>query len=245
MPVFWIGFGAVVFLGASFYFYFFFPNFQVQILQISGNQKIQTIQIEDLAWQRIDKKLLGLPYKSIFTINTQTIKKALLTGFPILENVDIQKSYFDKIIIQVTEREPFAVFCPNQAVSDCFTIDKNGVIYENMQNPADGNFILRQNIGQTVLQTGQHLIDKNSMDGIFKIRSNLKNSFQVDLKEALVSNPLIVTTAENWKIYFNPEADINLQIMKMNALLNDEISLAARKNLEYIYLQYKDRAYYK
>jgi hypothetical protein len=36
-----------------------------------------------------------------------------------------------------------------------------------------------------------------------------------------------------------------LQIKKMDALLQTEIPPDARKKLQYIYLQYKDRAYYK
>ena len=35
------------------------------------------------------------------------------------------------------------------------------------------------------------------------------------------------------------------QITKMNLLLEQEIVPAQRKNIEYIYLQYQDKAYYK
>ena len=69
--------------------------------------------------------------------------------------------------------------------------------------------------------------------------------FQIYIKEAFVSNPLILKTSESWKLYVDPDGDIQSQITKMKLLLKDQITPAVRQNLQYIYLQYKDRAYYK
>jgi hypothetical protein len=74
----------------------------------------------------------------------------------------------------------------------------------------------------------------------------LKDNFQINLEEALVTSPLRldVNTSENWRIYFDlgPDSDINLQLTKLNLLLNGGISTASRKTLRYIDLRPKDRA---
>jgi hypothetical protein len=55
------------------------------------------------------------------------------------------------------------------------------------------------------------------------------------------------TINEGWQIYFSldPDSDINTQLVKLNLLLSGEIPLENRKNLEYIDLRFKDRAFYK
>jgi hypothetical protein len=58
---------------------------------------------------------------------------------------------------------------------------------------------------------------------------------------------LDIKTNENWQIYFdlNSMSDTDLKIAKLNLLLNGEITPEIRKNLQYIDLRFKDRAYYK
>ena len=118
------------------------------------------------------------------------------------------------------------------------------MVFEETNTDTDMMTITKEQTNDAI-STGENAIEKNIMDGIYKVQKNLKNNFQVDVKEAFVSNPLVFTTAENWKIYFDPKFDIDSQIIKMNALLKDQITPEARKKLQYIYLQYKDRAYYK
>jgi len=81
---------------------------------------------------------------------------------------------------------------------------------------------------------------------ILQIQGNLKDNFQINVKEAAISLPerLNIKTSENWQIYFNLESDINLQITKLNLPLKEEISPEKRENLEYIDVRFS-RAYYK
>jgi hypothetical protein len=94
--------------------------------------------------------------------------------------------------------------------------------------------------------TGEDVVAQNIINAISKIQKSLKDNFQIDLKEALVASSvrLNVTTSENWQIYFDlsPESDINLQLTKLNLLLNGGMSADSRKNLRYIDLRPQDRA---
>ena len=93
---------------------------------------------------------------------------------------------------------------------------------------------------------GQKLIEKELLDLILRIQGNLKENFQIDIKEAAISLPkrLDIKTSENWQIYFNLESDIDLQIIKLNLLLKQEITAEIREELEYIDLRFT-RVYYK
>ena len=93
---------------------------------------------------------------------------------------------------------------------------------------------------------GQEVVKKELLDLILRIQGNLKDGFQIDTKEAILSLPkrLDIKTSENWQIYLNLESDINLQITKLNLLLEEEITPEIKETLEYIDLRFT-RVYYK
>lgn len=244
-PVFWAMVLALVIIISFFYLVFFWSKFQIQSIQVSGNVKVQIQEIEDVVTENIYKKLLWLSHKSIFIADTQKITSDILQKFPAIEKVYVKKKYPDSLMVKITERNQFAVFCTQPSEKNCFSIDKSGIVFEAVKSREKNILLLTSDQDNKEVFTGENVIQKNVIDTISKIQAELKNNFQIDIQEAFVSNPLILRTSENWKLYFDPEGDIQSQITKMNALLKDQITPTARKNLEYIYLQYKDRAYYK
>ncbi len=236
--LFWIGILLLILLSSVFYLIFLFEGLQIQTIQVSGNEKNKTEDIQSFAWET-------LGFKNIFIVNTDTLKKNLLAGFVGIEDMKIEKELFESLHLQIIERKPVAIFCQDNDNKNCFFIDKNGVIYESTNTTDNYGFIVRPFDASRIKQIGQIAITKNNMDAMIKIQQNLKDNFQINVRQVFSSNPLVVTTTEGWKIYFDPETNIDLQISKMNTLLKNQISTSARKNLQYIYLQYKDRAYYK
>ncbi len=237
-PWFWIVLLVLIVIGSIFYFVFLFPKFQITKINILGNEQIQAKDIEYVVWQDLSKNIFS---KSIFTIDSKRLIKDILNKFPGIEDIKVEKKWPQDIILKIKERQVFASFCEND---NCFSIDNSGVIFEKLEGNSQ-NMILRKELGGKEIFLGEKIVEKNIIDIISKVENDLKNNFQINIKEVLVSNFLIFKTSENWQIYFDPSSDINLQITKMNILLKDEIPATARKNIQYMYLQYKDRAYYK
>lgn len=243
-PLFWV---FLVFLTiiALLYFILFSQKFQTVKIDVLGNEEVKAKDIESIAWQNINKKIdagiIQISTKSIFIVNKEDLIKDILNEFPNIGEVKVQKELPNNLILKVTERQPFAVFCNNDK---CFFIDEKGIIFEQPKDIPDEMVIIRKQSIKTP-ELRENIIDRNIVNIISKIKHNLKNNFQIGIEEILVSETLVFKTSENWLIYFDPTRDIDLQITKMNALLRDEISEGDRKNLQYIYLQYKDRAYYK
>src|SRR3989338_7682053 len=242
-PLFWIALLVAAMSVGIFYLFFFFPPFQVQTISISGNEKITSQDIEAIAWQNVDKNLLGLGHKSMFTVNTVALRENLLARFPGLGEVNVTKRWLKDLGINISERQAAAIFCEGDSTQNCFVIDKNGVIFEPAYSTA-GNLIVRQTVAGAKLSIGQTLVDKDMMASINRLKDALKNNFQIELRQALAANPLVITTHEGWQIHFDPEQDIGAQLTKLDLLLKNEITPTTRENLDYIYLQYKDRAYY-
>ena len=78
---------------------------------------------------------------------------------------------------------------------------------------------------------------------------DLRDKFKINLREAMITTPirLDMQTSENWNIYMDvgPDSNTDMQLTKLNLLLSGDITPETRKNLEYVDLRFKDRAYYK
>ncbi|MCX6718383.1 MAG: FtsQ-type POTRA domain-containing protein [Candidatus Staskawiczbacteria bacterium] len=239
---FWI---AILFLAViifAFYFLFFYPGIQVKNIEISGNQKIQSQDIKNLVSHSVDSK-------SIFFINSGKISKEILEKFPAIEKVAVNKNFPQTLALDIAERKSVGAYClsasSEQANNNCFSIDKNGIVFETAEGNPDNLTIMQTGENKDVF-IGQEAVAENIIDAIYKIKKILKDNFQIDLKTALVASSakLDITTKENWQIYFDlgPDSDVNSQIVKLNLLLDKGISQDSRKNLRYIDLRPKDRA---
>lgn len=185
--------------------------------------------------------------KSIFLVNPGNLDKKILEEFPAIEDINIRKKLPQTLFLEITERRPAGVFCDDQ--NKCFLIDNNGIIYEEVGDIPQDMVVVRQSINGDVLSTGSDAVQKNIINFISKIQKNLKDNFQIDLANALISSPLRldVKTKESWQIYFDIEEgfDVNSQIARLNLLLSSDITPEVRKTLQYIDLRFRDRAFYK
>ncbi len=241
-PVFWI-FLLLILVIIFLYVILFWPKFQVSKIEVMGNEKIQGKDIKHVAFDAASRKIFNISSKSIFMVDVKSLEKSILDKFPDIQSVTIKKMYPNDITLQVTERTPFMVFCQN--TTDCFFIDINGVAFEKVKEVPQGMAVIIKDFDGKEVYLGKTVIEKGAMDMISVIASNLKDNFQIGVKEVLVGNSLIFTTSENWKVYFDLALDVRPQVTKMNVLLKDQITAKDRKKLQYIYLQYKDRAYFK
>ena len=249
--VFWYAILLFIIILAVFYFLLFLPEIQIKNIEISGNEKVDNSSIEAVSENSINKKIINfynfsIISKSIFLANLQNINNNILNKFPQIDSIEIKKEFPKTLILKVKERIPVAVFCQSGAIEKCFFIDKKGVIFEELPAVPQGMFVVQQTLNVKNVFVGENVIDKNVMEAILKIEKTLKNNFQINILSALISAPLKldITTAENWRIYFDLNSNIALQAVKMDLLLKNEIFPDARKKLQYIDLRF-DRAYYK
>lgn len=246
---FWILVLVIILTGTCTYFAVFYPGLQICNINISGNQKINTNDIKNIISRDIDQKLLGiLPTKSILLVNENTLQKDILKDFPVIGKVTFQRQFPQTISCQVEERAMIGVYCDNS--QKCFLIDKSGVIFQDIvpEILSSNYFIVRQEENKNSV-IGESVVTDKIINTILNIQKDLKDNFQIDIKEALLSTPtrLNIKTGENWQIYFDTEniEDVDLQLEKLNLLLKGDITQEIRKTLQYIDLRFKDRAYYK
>lgn len=251
---FWLLVLVLVLVLLSSYLLLFYQGLQVESIFISGNQKVKTYDLEEIISGKINIKLIDLGFlklstKSILLINPKKINQEILVQFPVIKTISINKKYPKTLMLSINERKPIGVYCAGDTTEEYFLIDEDGIIFEKLDLMPDNTTIVRQTFKSGNVFTGKEVVSSNVIRAITEIQKNLKDNFQIDLKEVFVVSPLRmnVTINEGWQIYFSldPDSNINTQLVKLNLLLSGEIPLENRKNLEYIDLRFKDRAFYK
>lgn len=248
-PLFWLSVLVIILIGAGGYFVFFYPKFQVAHVEVLGNQVVNTDDLNQAIWNQVNAKFsitkfASIPLKNIMLVDSQKINDSLLQKFPNLDQVFVKKRMPDSVVVTVSERVAVAVFCADENQEHCFLIDRKGVLFEKLAEPKPDMIIIENSMVKNPA-LGQSVVQESTVSAIKKISENLQNNFSITATKATIGNTLIISTNENWKLYLDITGNIDLQITKMNALLKNQIPVEERQKLQYIYLQFKDRAYYK
>ncbi len=255
---FWFSILILIIVSVIIYFSFFYSGFQLKNIIISGNIKVKTSNLYSVAYEDANTNLISLgkikiTSRSIFWIDESRINRDILAQFPDVERLTMNRDFPQTLVLVVQERKPVGVFCPSssddfsaQTNLGCFLIDQSGVIFNPLAVITSGMTIVRENMGDSQVYAGQGVVTKNAISAIAKIQKTLKDDFQIDLTQALITGPvrLNIDTGENWHIYFDlsPDSSVDTQLSELGLLLNGGISADSRKNLRYIDLRPKDRA---
>lgn len=226
---------------AIFYFLFFSSVFQIKNIKISGNKKVLTKDIEKKVSEKIENRILFLKTKSIFLVDFKEISKALLEEFPKIRKVDLARDFPNALGLKIQERKPAFLFCN----SECFLIDKKGVIFERTENIETLSIIKFQEPEKMAFSLGEKIFEEDFLSKILEIKKRIKERLQIEIKEFIVSKEkLTAKSAQGWQIYFNLKGDIDWQLTELILILEKQIPSERRDELEYIDLRFS-RVYYK
>ncbi len=239
----------VILFFAISYFLLFAKFFSINNINISGNKDISTEDIFKISNNKVNKKLFSLGSwqvisRSFFLTNPNYIKEEIVNQFPKVNEILVQKKMFQTLEIEIKEREAKAIFCNNQLNKDCYFVDKSGIAFDFLETLPTGFFIIRDDKEAVA---GKEIVNQNIIDGILKAKQILKDNYNIDIEDVLITTPLRlnIKTSENWQVYLTTDSDLDTQITKLDLLLKEEITESVRKKLQYIDLRFKDRAYYK
>lgn len=241
---FWLGILISIVIGVIFYSLFFSETFQVKKIIVTGEKKVSTEEIKQFIEERLENKILFFPTKSVFLVKTNKIRKDVLNNFPQIAELEIKRGLTDSLNVLVVERLSFAVWCKEE---NCFLLDNEGVVFEETSPETELTKIIdKQNL--ITPTSGERVIEKEKLSQIIsEIVPEFKTGLKIPIKEFTISSQdkLIILVDEGWEIYFNLEGDIEWQITKLRAVLEEGIPAERRKDLEYIELRFGDLATFR
>jgi cell division septal protein FtsQ len=256
-PVFWL---TLVFLLIGIgLFYFICLSSVVQIKNIRIEKESvevgpgvslisdQTIQdINALIEKRITKEIFSQKSKSILLTNNQKIRKEIMAQFPEIAQIEIEKKFSQGAINFYLSRKRGVALWRKE--TDCFLLDKLGIIFSQASEIDQELFKITKLNDQEELILGKELINAQKLAQILDIFSRIEKTEGLQLKiagfEIESDEKLNIITDQGWKIYLNPEGNVDWQLTKLEISLK-EIPLENRKKLDYIELRFNNFAPYK
>ncbi|MBZ1348533.1 MAG: hypothetical protein KYQ20_02130 [Candidatus Nealsonbacteria bacterium] len=214
--------------------------------------------------EQLDNKIIFWETRSIFLSNLKKIEENILNEFLLIANIEISRKFPRTIYVVIEKRKPIAVWC--QVLSEetkllgeekpCFLLDKQGVIFEKhiqvlpritTMGAIQGKPKIIDRENRPIFGLGDKVIRETKLFQILDTLSVLELEIKIPIKkvEIISAHKLTFKTLETWDIYFNFQADIEWQLTKLVAVLQEKIPLEKRQDLMYIELRFEDFASFK
>jgi len=238
---FWFSFLFLSILTGLLYLFIFSSVFQIKEIQVSGANKSLGQEI---------KEIISANAQNIFLTNFQAITNDILSSYPQIGKVSLKRKLPDKLLAQIEERKPVAVFFrpdpksrlkffKGQLNNDYFFVDDQGIVFEETTNQDLNLPFIKSKAAIYRFDLGQEIIKKDYLEKILKINSGINNNVQISEIFLVSENRLNIKTLLGWEIYFNPKQDLAWQIEELDIVLKEKIPLEQRGNLEYIDLRFE------
>lgn len=235
---FWISFFILVLIFGLSYLFIFSQVFRIKEIKISNVDDSLKLKVEEVIKNEIGS--------NIFLVNFEKMNKEILSQFSEIVELDFKRKFPSTLIIQIAERESVGVWC-YQTYDECFFIDREGIIFKKTKTELMQEEVMIVSLKkEEALVSGKEILVPQILELILKIKEEFEENLKIEIENfTIVSEKrLNIKTNENWEIYFNLEKDIKLEVTKLKALLEKEISPEERRNLEYIDLRF-EKIFYK
>jgi cell division septal protein FtsQ len=169
------------------------------------------------------------------------ISKDVLGKFLLIGDVKLKRNFFNALSVDVSERKPVAVLLQGENI---FNLDQEGIIFEKAFLE-DGLMMIIDR--QKTNNLGEKAIEKEKLSQILRVNSKLKSDFNIAVQwfEIESDEKINLVMPEGWKAYFDFNKDIDWQVTKLKAVLEEKIPPEKRKDLEYIELRFGNFAPFK
>jgi len=115
-------------------------------IEIKGNEVITDKELEEIADEYVSGYYFGLFDRSnIFIYSRKKIENEIVAKFPRVKEIDVDFENFNKISINVLERESVGVWC-NSDESRCFFLDETGFVFAKAPQFSHSPFFVYQGL---------------------------------------------------------------------------------------------------
>jgi cell division septal protein FtsQ len=216
---------------------------QVRNLAVLGADTVPQGNIKTAIQNYISgNKFFVIPKSDIFFINKNGLATALLAQFPRLQSVEINKQFFDKgLEIAVAERSADFLWC--SVSSQCYFMNKSGLVFEKSNNNSDKIIFTGVLSGNPIMKNFVSGVEMQNYIKLIEVFANAH--FQITSINVEAGDKTVVKINAG-DIIFNPE-DGDLTSAAQNAILliNQIIGKAPSAKFNYIDTRFGNKMFYK
>jgi len=248
----------------SIYFFIFSSFYQINNIEVFGNEIISTDDILDIVDQTLNKKyLLVLKNENIFIFNRKHLKEKIEEKI-VLESIKIEKILPNTIRLTIKEKDAILKWVTNNQE---YLLDVNGLIIkrfykesipdifrlaeiqQNQTNLDEKDRLIVINLANQNVNLGEQVLQPEHIRFIIKLIEKLSEINYLSVRYIAVPNnfPKYIEIGINpdWKIFFNLADSVDSQINRLAVLIKEKIKENNISRLEYIDLRLGESIYYK
>ncbi len=244
----------ISFFGVSFYMFFFSGYLKMSNIKITGNNEINSFDIQNSLSGYLQVNFLKIiPKDNFLFISEKKVSELLKNNFKKIRAVTVSKEFPDSISINIDERKAVLVWCSGEK---CFLIDENGTAYSvadfNSSEISQNHLIRINDMSERDIAIGQKITDYDFEQYVIGIKNALKG---IDLKinsgddaystPSNVANEIDVKVESDVKIYFSTQFSLMSAIDSLDIIFKKEITRDKLESIEYIDLRSEGKVFYK
>jgi len=238
---FWFFLLFLIITGGFLYLLLFFKYFWVSSVDVRGTQTINSANVAEVIGRGAENRFL-FASRSIFAYSVTNGENELKKMYPAIEGVTITKKLPNALMVNIRERSAVALWFSGQRF---YKIDKFGIIFE--ETSQEDRLLIKSSQDKKTVRIGDQAIKEEMVEVITKIERSVKRDSGLIAIEALIEEDKQITikTADGWDIYFDPKSDIGWQLTKLKAVLEKQVPVDRRGDLEYIDVRFGNLAPYR
>ncbi len=228
--------------GISFFGFLFSPFFQEKKIIILGINLVKENELKNVIERGLSKKIGFFETKNVFLADLGKISGDIVLKFPQIFKISISRNFRREIAVVVNERKPEGILCNS---ASCFYYDKGGIIFE--ESFEDFRPKIKTESPDYNIKIGNKELPEKIINAVSRTQKALSENFSVKDMDFIISQDarnLTVETSEGWKVFFDPEGDIELQVANLISLLKEINGEKERQKVDYINLRYS-KIFYK
>lgn len=238
---------AVVFLLVGLVYLFRMDQIRIKEVSVDSENLILRDQVKKEVEEMIGSYYLKvLPKNSFFFVPEENIKSKILTDFPKVKSVVLEKTFPNKISISFDERKQEALLCYGK---NCGFLDKSGFVFEKAPYFSGDSYLkffdeISSSTDKT-LAIGKNVIEAAKFEKIINF-IDLSNKGGVLITKVYLKEGDFykLVTKEGWSIFINDNVDTAVAFDNLMLGLKGTIK-DKRKNLDYIDLRFGSKVPFK
>lgn len=251
LTIFFVCIAGALFFATMLVWSFHASFWRISSVHVSGVKTVATSTVADYVTKRLDGEFaFVIPKNNILFYPKRYIRDLLLKDLPVLAEVRIHADSFNTISVEVTERQPKALWCGADVTSavPCFLVDEDGVVYAAALT-LSGNVHTKYYgalLGTTTPKQFVTSAEFRSVSALVEtIAAHQKNDQLVSV--SIDSHKDVrMRFASNFELLFGISVDAGDLYERFTlALQSDPFRQHAIGDFEYLDLRFGDKLYYK
>ncbi len=242
--LFFILFLSIVYLGV---FLLRQERFLITDVVIEGDNIVDRSEMIQVVRRLLDGKYLWLvPRANSLIYPRGAIKHNLISTFPRLMTVDLSLDAERKLLVNIEERSPFALYCP--VSGDCYFLDESGLIFASAPSFSRGVYFVYVALNMIESPIGQRFVPSDEFQSLQYFLEKLKNININPIAFDIGETDYSLVLPQDGKIIWRKDADLKHIESNLGAFLGSDAIKAQGDFLNrilYLDLRTENKVFYK